>query len=321
MPRIRTVLGDIDAAELGIANAHDHLLIKSGLILVKEPDFRLDSIERAVEEVLDFQKHGGQAVLDTAPIGVGRDPEGLLSIARRTDLHIIACTGFHKTTYYLDSHWRFRYSAEEVAQLWIDEIEKGMDRFGYEGPLVKRSVARAGAIKVASDYQVIEKPVRAAIEAAAIAHKATGAPIVMHTELGTAALEQVALLHSLGVDPAHIVAFHMDRNPDPFVHRDVAQTGAFLQYDGPGRIKYFPESTVIELLRKMFEASLAGHILFGGDNARRSYWKAYGGGPGLAYLLERFVPRLRREGFAEEHIRQLFVLNPARAFAFREPMS
>jgi predicted metal-dependent phosphotriesterase family hydrolase len=50
--------------------------------------------------------------------------------------------------------------------------------------------------------------------------------------------------------------------------------------------------------------------------ARRSYWKAYGGGPGIAYTLEHFVPRLRNEGFSAKEIQQILVENPARAFAF-----
>jgi predicted metal-dependent phosphotriesterase family hydrolase len=74
----------------------------------------------------------------------------------------------------------------------------------------------------------------------------------------------------------------------------------------------------VDLLRKMFELSLGNHILLGGDNARRSYWKAYGGGPGVAYLLRSFLPRLKREGFTEEQVQQLVTGNAAAAFAFAD---
>ena len=43
--------------------------------------------------------------------------------------------------------------------------------------------------------------------------------------------------------------------------------------------------------------------------------RAYGGGPGLDYVFARFKPRLERE-LGEELSRQIFVDNPARAFAF-----
>jgi 5-phospho-D-xylono-1,4-lactonase len=316
MAKVRTVLGDVDASTLGTTNAHEHVMIRSGLILVREPDFRLDCADKGIEELRDFRRFGGSTVVDTAPIGIGRDPDSLRLISRETGVQIVAATGFHKTKYYLDSHWRFYYSVEEIARLFVEEIELGMDQNGYEGPLVKRSEAKAGVIKVASDYQVINRATNVAIEAAAIAHLATGAPVLTHTELGTLGMQQIRLLKSHGVLPQHVILSHMDRNPDLYVHRDLALTGVFLEYDGPGRVKYFPESTLIALMRGMFEANLGDHILLGGDMARRSYWKAYGGGPGIAYTLEHFVPRLRNEGFSGEDIHQMLVANPARAFGF-----
>jgi phosphotriesterase-related protein len=51
--------------------------------------------------------------------------------------------------------------------------------------------------------------------------------------------------------------------------------------------------------------------------ARKSYWPSYGtgGGPGLTYILLRFVPWLRSEGVSEEAIQDLLIHNPARALA------
>ena len=231
-------------------------------------------------------------------------------------MHVIGCTGVHKESYYLDSHWRFHYSIEEIAGLWEAEVNVGMEKSAYEGPIVIRSSARAGIIKVGSDYQNIAKQTKRAFEAAALVHLKTGVPILTHSELGTMMLEQIELLRSYGVAPKHVIISHGDRNPDWLVHRDVAQTGAYIEYDCPGRVKYFPESTIVELLQKIFDLSLGNHILLGGDNARRSYWKSYGGGPGVAYILRSFIPRLRAEGFSEEHIQQLLVKNAAAAFAF-----
>lgn len=312
----RTVLGDVDSATLGVTNAHEHVMIRGDLILVREPDFRLDDPARAVEELAGYRSFGGETVVDATPIGVGRDCDALIRISRESQVHIIASTGFHKTRYYLDTHWRFHYSAEQIAQLLIDEIEIGMEQNSYIGPLVRRSTARAGVIKVASDYQHINSATRVAFEAAASAHAKTGAPVLTHTETGTMAVAQLSLLQNLGVQPKHVVLSHMDRNPDLAIHKEAAQAGAFLEYDGPGRVKYFPESTLLQLMRGMFDASLGGHILLGGDTARRSYWKAYGGGPGIAYIVEHFAGRMAREGFSQQEIDTVLIHNPARAFAF-----
>jgi phosphotriesterase-related protein len=314
----RTVLGDVDITELGRTDAHEHLAIRNGLIVAQHPDYKLDDPSRGVIEARSFREAGGSTIVEASPCGVGRDPEALIQIAREAHIHVIASTGFHKESYYLDSHWRFRYSAEQIAALWKDEIELGMEQSGYEGPLVERSRARAGIIKVATDYQYVSANAERAIEAAGLAHRATGAPVLTHSELGTMMAQQVRLLDAHGVKPEHVVVSHADRNPDWFVHRDVAQTGAFLEYDCPGRIKYFPESTIVGLIRRMFELGLGPHILLGGDNARRSYWKAYGGGPGLAYVRASFIPRLLAEGFSQQEVNQIEIQNAARAFAFRD---
>jgi phosphotriesterase-related protein len=318
MAIVRTVLGDIDPSVLGRTNAHEHLFIRDGLILILEPDFRLDSEANAVSEVTDFRAYGGQAIVDTSPLGVGRDPEGLVNVSRATGVHVIAATGFHKPRYYLDSHWRNRLTAEQIAQLFVEEINAGMDAYGFEAPFRKPASARAGVIKAASEYQNFTPATRTGFEAAALAHLETGAPILTHTEMGTMAPQQLELLAKHGASPAHVVLSHMDRNPDWKLHRDLAQMGAFLEYDGPGRIKYLPENAVMDLISKMFELGLGSQILLGGDTARRSYWKANGGSTGMAYIFEQFIPRLRKEGFPAQQIDAILVDNPARAFAFRQ---
>jgi len=317
MAIVRTVLGDIDSSALGRTNAHEHLFIRDGLIVLLEPDYRLDSESKAISEVADFHAHGGQAIADTSALGIGRHPEGLVNVSRATGVHVIGATGFHKPRYYLDSHWRNHLSADEITRLFIEEITVGMDAYSFDHPFRKTTSARAGLIKVASDYQRISPSTNIAFEAAGYAHQQTGAPILTHTDMGTMGAEQVESLGKFGVAPSHIVLSHMDRNPDWRLHRDIAQTGAFLEYDGPGRVKYFPESTIIDLISKMFEIGMGGQILLGGDTAQRSYWKANGGATGIAYILERFIPRLRREGFQEQQISAMLVDNPARAFAFR----
>ena len=191
-----------------------------------------------------------------------------------------------------------------------------MDDYAFESPFRKTASARAGVIKVASEYQRFSPAIHVAFEAAALAHRETGAPILTHTEMGTMAQQQLDLLAKHGVSPSHIVLSHMDRNPDWKLHRDIAQTGAFLEYDGPGRVKYFPENAIMDLISKMFELGLGGQILLGGDTAQRSYWKANGGATGIAYILEQFIPRLQKESFQAQQIDAMLVDNPARAFAF-----
>jgi phosphotriesterase-related protein len=128
-------------------------------------------------------------------------------------------------------------------------------------------------------------------------------------------LRIVEHLGGLGVPPDSIVLAHLDRNPDAGEHAETGNAGAWLQLDGPGRTKYWPDSTILQLIADLAERGLAGRLLLGGDTGRSSTMRAYGGGPGLDYVFARFKPRLERE-LGEELSRRIFVENPARAFAF-----
>lgn len=312
MTPVETTLGPLPAMALGRINSHEHVIIDGGLTVVNTPDFRLDSVEKAIEEVGYWQQAGGGAIVDTMPFGCGRNVDKLIAVSQATGVPIIVPSGFQKSSYYLPDHWQHSYDEAAIADLLIAELVEGADRNGYAGPLVDRSPVKAGFVKVAGDYQVVKPTTRKLIGAAGRAHRATGMPVLVHTELGTAALEILDLLEAAGVPPRRVMLCHVDRNPDVPLHRQLAERGAFLEYDTPGRIKYQPETVVIGLMRELFDAGLGDHLLLGGDTARRSYWRAYGGGPGLDYLLATFTPRLLAEGFTDAELKLIWERNPVR---------
>src|SRR6267143_1034564 len=124
----------------------------------------------------------------------------------------------------------------------------------------------------------------------------------------------VALLTREGVSTERIILAHLDRNPDFELHAEVAGRGVVLEYDTPGRIKYRPDSQLIDLIEEMAAAGHIDRLLLGLDLGMRDYFRAFGGGPGLAYLMETFVPRLRNR-IGEEAARKILVDNAATAFA------
>jgi len=311
--KVRTVLGDIPADELGFTDAHEHLIIDRDYVLMLNPDYKLDSVEKTLQEVQSFMDAGGKSFVEMTCLAFGRSAKKMIEVSKRTGAHIIAVTGFHRPNFYMDSHWRFFYSVEQLAGILIEEIEQGMDENQYNGPIIDRTTAKAGAIKIATGYYVIKPEDLVTMEAAAMAHKETGVPIITHTDGGTLGLEQVELLGSYGVAPQNIIVGHYDRNPDFYLHKELAQTGCYLEYDTPSRRKYFPEANFVDLVRKMVEAGFGKQILWGGDLSRRSYQTAYGGQPGLAYILTKFIPRLRAEGFNDDIINDIFIHNPSRA--------
>lgn len=317
MAFVRTVLGDVSTSELGMVYAHEHLIISGGLGVRENPDLLLDSMEKAVQEINEVRSYGINTFVDMMPIDCGREPEKLVEIAKTTGSHIIAATGFHKPIYYDDLHWTYRYSSEQIADLVADEILVGMDRHSYSGPIVERISAQAGIIKGATDYNRMKKVTEKIFYALVLAQKATGACIATHTEMGTYGLEQVEFLLSQGVPANRIILCHLDRNPDLGYHKAIAETGVFLQYDNISRIKYWPDSIIIELILKMIKTGFEDQILLGTDFALRSYWHAYGGGPGMVYLINKFIPRLKDEGVSKQVIDKFLVSNPGQALSLQ----
>ena len=165
-------------------------------------------------------------------------------------------------------------------------------------------------LKAGVDYWSISSFERRVIEAVGSAHRVTGAPVMVHLEHGSAAFEVLALLADNGVPAAATVLAHIDRNPDPGLHAEIAAAGAYLGYDGMARSKSWPDSVVLECLLRTAELGALDRILLGGDVARRTRYVAYGGMPGLAYLGDRFLPRLAAAGSAEL-VEQVMVTNPA----------
>lgn len=74
--------------------------------------------------------------------------------------------------------------------------------------------------------------------------------------------------------------------------------------------------TTLALVLTMFAEGFGKQIVLGMDAARQKYWRSYGGGPGLRYLLREFVPRLQSGGLRQNDIDAIFIHNPQRCYAF-----
>lgn len=314
MRYVRTVLDDVPAVGLGPCYAHEHLIIDPSFATVTDPDFLLDSVELAARELAEFRAAGGCALVDSMPCDCGRNVRKLAALSRLAGVHIVAPTGIHLAKYYDPGHWSHRYGVEALAELFVADIEEGIDANDYGGPRVERTPHRAGVIKVATGREWTPREERV-FAAAAAAHRATGCPILTHTEGGALALEQAVRLRDLGVDLGHVVISHMDRFPDAGAHRAVLRTGARLEYDSAFRWKGEANPT-LELVVGL-APEFPDQILLGMDAARRGYWRAYGGGPGMTFLLEVFRPRLIASGLDAAAVDRIFLENPARAFALR----
>ena len=309
MPMIQTVLGQIQAENLGATYSHDHLLFcPPAPFRDQDPDLRLDSQEAAIQELRYFHQAGGRALVEMTTIEMGRDARGLRSISQATGVHIIAATGYNKAKY-CESFVAGK-SIEQIAAEEVQELLHGMDGMDI----------RAGLIKASSSQDVITPAERKIFSAAILAHKKTGAPISTHTEGGSLALEQADMLIDSGVAPRHIIIGHFDRKLEWQSVLALAETGVYIGFDQISKEKYYPDRQRIGFIQRLVKAGHAEQILLSGDLARKSYWPSYGFGfgPGLTYILWRFVPWMLESGIERAAIEDMLIYNPARAFSWAD---
>jgi predicted metal-dependent phosphotriesterase family hydrolase len=297
---VRTVLGDLPGEGLGVCDAHDHLFLSSPRLVGEE----LDDVVAAADQLRLFGELGGRTVVQWTPYGLGRRAETLAELARSSGVIVIAATGLHQAAHYAPALLdRVR---DGLADLFIDELTRGMD----DG-----TAPCAGMIKVAGGFHGLDRHARHVMAAAARAHHETGAPIGVHLELGTAALDVLDVLcGELKVPAASVILGHLNRSPDLRVQREVAEAGTFLAFDGPSRANHATDWRMLDSLAALVEAGHADQLLVGGDTTTAAARAATGGGPGMPYLLRRLLPAIERE-VGEAVATKIFVTNPARAFA------
>ncbi|MBR7796060.1 MAG: phosphotriesterase family protein [Bacillota bacterium] len=330
MSFIRTFHGDINPKTLGVTYSHEHIVCRPPYWVEKQAeDLLLDDKEKSKLDVLDFKQLGGQAIVDATAIDYGRDVKAVKEISDETGITIIGTAGFNKSflweapvpehvkavigNYQTFYEWIDATSINDLADVVIKEIEEGLEGTGIRG----------GQVKFGTGYNRITPLEEKTLRAVARAHHETKAPLHSHTEAGTMALEQIELLKSEGVNLEFISFGHMDRNPDPFYHEQVAKTGALLSFDGISKFKYAPESTRISCILELVDKGYERQILISGDTARKSYYKHYDHGLGLENILGKWVPRFIEEanqkGFdGEQLVDRFFIENPANCFSFKK---
>ncbi|MEU3028750.1 phosphotriesterase [Streptomyces incarnatus] len=295
---IRTVLGDIRPQELGVCDAHDHLFLRSRQL----PGRELDDVAAARAELEAFRAAGGAAVVQWTPHGMGRRAADLAVLSRATGVHLVCATGLHQAPHVapeLLDGLRGR-----LAEVFVTELTEGIGTTGV----------RAGLIKVAGGFHALDAHARWTMAAAAEAHHATGAPVAVHLELGTGALDVLDLLcGELGVPGDRVILGHLNRFPDPVTQRQAAASGCWLAFDGPSRSHHATDWQMPAGARALAETGFGDRLLLGGDTVTAGA-RSVDGGPGMPYLLRRLRPRLAAE-LGTELVDRILTEHPGMAFS------
>jgi phosphotriesterase-related protein len=240
-------------------------------------------------------------MVESTPTGLGRRPEAVARVSARTGLRVVHVTGAHREAHYRPGDPLLDEPVEALVRRFSGDLFTGMDG----------TAVRAGAVKAGAGYWSLTAFERRVLAAAGQLAACSGAPVMVHLEHGSAGHEVLDLLAAEGCPADRVALAHVDRNPDPVLHGELAARGAYLGYDGAARHQRWPDSVLVDCLAAVVAAGGGERVLLGGDVARRTRYVAYGGMPGLGYLFERFVPRVRR-ALGDAALQTLLVANPAR---------
>lgn len=314
MSFVRTALGDISPKDLGLTYSHEHVIIDESFVTLHNPDFLLTDETKAIQELTEFYALGGRTMVDTMPSNCGRNATKLALVSKSSGVHIIVPTGLHLESYYPQHHWRYQYNEDQLTRLFVADIEEGIDHYDYTGPVIERTKIKAGLIKLATGDHPITAHQELIFRAVVNTHLETGAPILTHTNYGHQALEQALMFGKLGANLEHVVLSHLDRRVDLDYHREVLKTGVRIEYDSAFRWKSNQKNGTYYLLQSLLP-DFHEQITMGMDTARNSYWRSYGGQPGLTFLLNNFKQALdqMRRG---EYYRNIFYQVPQKLFSF-----
>lgn len=298
----RSVLGDVKREYMGTTYTHEHVFCKP-YTADKDPTLAIDNLILSAQELKLFKAAGGTTLVEGTTIDYGRNPLMLVKASQISDVHLIASTG-----YYLFDHHPIALadtSIEEVAQLFIKEIEVGMGD----------TQIKAGQIKCAVSLRFIHPNERICLVAAAKAQKVTNAPIWIHHG-GMLGEEILDILEDSGADLEKVVLGHMDRNPDPYEYRRIAKKGCYLSIDNLARVHRYPIQTNIDMLKDLFDMGYMDKVVISADFGRTAYLISYGGGPGFSYILASFIQRLMEQcQINRNDIDTLFIKNPENIYA------
>ena len=321
--QINTVLGPIEAKDLGKTFMHEHLVY--GFCGFQGDDTlgpfdELTAIKENMKWITPVRdKWGLKTIVDATNNECGRDPMFLARMATILDLNIICSTGYYYEPASAYMYWKFRSGfadiETEIYEMMKHELTVGIGKTGI----------KAGVIKLASSNGQITPVEQVFFKAAARVNKELGTTIITHTELGTMGPEQAKLLIENGANPQDISIGHMCGNTDLDYHKRVLDQGVFDCFDRfglEGDLFHTPTDeercdVIAALLRDGYE----DQILMSHDSVTLELGRKrpvpkddldFMKHANIQNIPFRVIPMLKERGVTDAQLDKIFITNPAK---------
>jgi phosphotriesterase-related protein len=343
---VMTVLGPIDADDMGLTLVHEHLILEgrpyhlrdrsltgespSGLggnvglenlgILHRNPFYLednvvLDDVATMEKEVLAFKEAGGKTIVDQTSTKERRSPSKLVQLAQLTGVNVVMGCGYHRSPSHPPS--LAKKSVEQIVEELVVEVRDGV---GGDGP-------RAGIIGELGVSAPMGPGEEKVLMAGIRAQRETNLAMSVHvhpwgteTPMG---YEVVRILDREGADLSRVILSHLDQCLNVEYHEDMLRTGVNIAYDHFGK-EFHRDATHIQMptdlqrleaLAELISRGYIDQLLISHDVCFKMHLRRYGRW-GYAHILEHIVP-LAQEivGISERETEILLVDNPKRVLA------
>src|SRR3954468_12168657 len=225
MAQVQTVLGPVDAGDLGRTLIHEHFRGRDESTVFQWPHLHDEEAEyaEAVEQAQAVLANDVRTVVEPTAMMLGRDVPNLIRLAQETGLQIVPCTGIY-TYDHLPINLESR-DADFIADLFVHDIEQG----------IQGTDARAAFIKCAADEPGVNENIEKVHRAAARASVRTGAPIMAHSRpAANTGPRQVETFLEEGVAPEKIQIAHTGDSDDLDYIRGLLDKGVYIGLDRYG---------------------------------------------------------------------------------------
>ncbi len=315
---VQTVRGEVDAGDLGLTLAHEHVRFRDEAVAENWPG-RYDEqaeLSAALEAVNAAKAHGVLTIVDPTAMFGGRDVRFMKRVADEANLNIVACTGIY--TYDYLPHYFENRDEDTIAGHFVDDIERGI-----QGTEIK-----AAFLKCAADAAGVTEHVEKVHRACARASVQTGAPIMAHSmPAANTGPQQVEIFLDEGVSPEKIQIAHCGDSPDVEYVQGLLDAGVYVGLDRYGLEMYLPMDQRNAVTAELLRRGHAERVLISQDFCATIDWfpeearaqiEASGAirNWSMTLVFEEVVPWLREQGVMDDAVFDtIFVQNPARWLA------
>jgi len=308
--KVITVTGEIPASKMGVTLPHEHVLVDFAMIDSIVPNhYNKDSVITRVlpyfEELKPFKV---TTFVDCTPEFLGRDPQLLAELSRKTGIYILTNTGWYAADNERHLPKEIKdMSPEQIAAVWIDEAKNGIGNTGI----------KPGFIKIGINNIELSETDKKLVAAACLTHLETGLTIMSHTGLADAAMAQLTILKKYGVDPSAFIWTHAMVETSNKKLLTIAQMGAWVSIDGIQK-DLTAQLRISGLLQFMKSTRQLNRVLLSHDAGWYQPGKPNGGEfRPYTELFTSLTLVLMSEGFTREELDQMIIKNPAEAFGVR----